>query len=49
VRIDPVEKVKDDPFKNLNKTQKITRKVALMVAFTGVFIWFMKVVFGIPG
>jgi len=49
VRIDPVEKVKDDPFKDLNKTQKITRKIAIAVAFIGVFIWFMKVVFGIPG
>ncbi|WP_448700098.1 hypothetical protein ACFGVR_23295 [Mucilaginibacter sp. AW1-3] len=49
MRIDPVEKVKDDPFKDLTTTQKITRKIAIAVAFGGVFIWLLKVVFGIPG
>jgi len=48
VRTDPEKKVKDDPFKNLTKTQKTTRKIALVIAFLGVYIWFLKVVFGVP-
>jgi hypothetical protein len=49
VRVNPENQKKEDPFKDLTKTQKITRKVAIAVAFAGVFIWFLKVVFGIPG
>jgi hypothetical protein len=49
LRVDPANQVKEDPFKDLTKTQKVTRKVAVVVAFAGVFIWFLKVVFGIPG
>jgi len=49
LRVDPVNRIKEDPFKDLTKTQKVTRKVAIVVAFAGVFIWFLKVVFGIPG
>jgi len=45
VRIDPENTTKEDPFKDLTKVQKVTRWVALAVAFVGVFIWFFKIVF----
>jgi hypothetical protein len=49
VRVNPQNNIQEDPFKDLPAVQKVTRKVAIAVAFAGVFIWFLKVVFGIPG
>jgi len=48
VRIDPEKDSTIDPFKDLTPTQKVTRKVAIVLAFVAVFIWLIKVVFGVP-
>jgi hypothetical protein len=45
MRINPVIKVKEDPFKDLTPTQKVARKVAIALAFAGVFFWLFKIVF----
>lgn len=37
--------IAEDPFKGLTKEQNAKRKAAIIVAFVGVFIWFMKVMF----
>lgn len=37
--------ITEDPFKGLTKQQNARRKAAIIVAFVGVFIWFMKVIF----
>ncbi|MES2275069.1 MAG: hypothetical protein V4592_03540 [Bacteroidota bacterium] len=37
--------VAPDPFEHLTKSQNAKRKVAIIVAFVGVFIWFVKVMF----
>ena len=44
MRIDPQE-VDNTPYSNLTLVQKNARKVAIVVAFVGVFIWFIKIVF----
>ena len=46
MRIDPVNVNETDPYKDLSPLDKIMRRVAILVAFVGVFIWFYKVVFG---
>lgn len=35
---------KDDRFSHLTKLQNTTRKIAIILAFLGVFIWFFKIV-----
>ena len=46
MRIDPVNQDKTDPYKDLPPMDKVMRRVAIFVAFAGVFKWFMDVVFG---
>jgi hypothetical protein len=46
LRINPEKDKAEDPFKDLTKTQRVSRKVAIALAFFAVFIWFFKVVFG---
>ena len=48
MRTNPANKTKDDPFKDLPKGENAKRKTALVVAFIGVFVWLLKVVFGVP-
>jgi hypothetical protein len=48
LRINPEKDKAEDPFKDLTKTQRVSRKVAIALAFFAVFIWFFKVVFGVP-
>jgi hypothetical protein len=45
MRIDPVIKIKEDPFKNLTKVEKYARKAAIALAFVAVFVWLFKIVF----
>lgn len=45
MRINPVVKKKDDRFKNLTPVERNARKVAIVVAFIGIYIWFFKIVF----
>lgn len=47
MRIDPVNIDENNPYKDLSPLDKIMRRVAILVAFVGVFIWALKVVFGI--
>ncbi|QKJ28311.1 hypothetical protein HQ865_00560 [Mucilaginibacter mali] len=37
--------VAEDPFKDLSAYDNKKRKAAIIFAFIGVFIWFMKVMF----
>jgi hypothetical protein len=39
------EVVAEDRFKHLSKLQNTTRIVALILAFAGVFFWFVKILF----
>jgi len=45
MRIDPLIKDTEDPFKHLTGIEKKARKVAIIVAFAGVFIWMFKIIF----
>lgn len=45
MRIDPIIKIKEDPFKDLTSIQKKGRKAAIVLAFVAVFVWFFKIVF----
>jgi hypothetical protein len=44
MRIDPIE-AKPDPFKDLTPLQNKSRKAAIAIAFIGVFIWAIKILF----
>jgi hypothetical protein len=46
MRIDPVNNEVEDPYRDLLPLDKVMRKIAIAVAFVGVFIWFFKVIFG---
>lgn len=45
MRIDPLIKETEDLYKNLTSVEKKARKVAILVAFVGVFIWMFKIIF----
>ncbi|MEO6521601.1 MAG: hypothetical protein ABIN91_07985 [Mucilaginibacter sp.] len=45
MRIEPVKNEKVDRFKDLTPTHKMTRKVAIALAFVGVFVWLFKIMF----
>jgi hypothetical protein len=45
MRIDPVKKGTNDPYSHLTPMQKIARRMAIVAAFAGVFIWLIKIVF----
>ena len=45
MRINPVVKKRDARFDDLPPIQKGARKVAIVVAFIGIYIWFFKIVF----
>jgi len=44
MRIDPIE-TKPDPFKDLTPLQNRSRKAAIAIAFIGVFVWVIKILF----
>jgi len=44
MRIDPIE-AKPDPYKDLTPLQNKSRKAAIAIAFTGVFVWVVKILF----
>jgi nitrate reductase NapE component len=48
MRIDPVKAEETDVYYELKPVEKISRRVAIVVAFVGVFVWFFKVIFGWP-
>lgn len=37
--------LKPDPFAELTPLQQKTRKIAIVVAFIGVFVWVVKILF----
>ena len=45
MRIEPAKREKIDPYKDLSPVHKVTRKVAIVVAFVGVFVWLFKIMF----
>ncbi len=45
MRIEPIIKPKDTRFDHLTDVEKKARKVAIAVAFLGVFIWMFKIIF----
>jgi len=45
MRVEPAKREKIDLFKDLSPIHKVTRKVAIAVAFVGVFVWLFKIMF----
>jgi hypothetical protein len=45
MRIDPLIKETENLFQHLTGVEKKARKVAILVAFVGVFIWMFKIIF----
>jgi len=44
MRIDP-KGLKPDPFKDLTVLQNRSRKAAIILAFIGVYVWVLKILF----